>query len=127
MLAIEYEVLRTTFKDLLTKMQESRMAANLERRQGGEQFRILDAARVPERPIAPDWRQYVGIGAGAGAAIGVLALLLGPRKSLRRRRETPHAETPAADGLPSDAPPASSSWRTALRKPATEDWDASAT
>ena len=77
-LAIEYEVLQATFKDLSAKMEESRIATNLERRQIGEQFKLLDPARVPERPIAPDWREYVGIGAGAGAAIGVLVLLLGP-------------------------------------------------
>ena len=103
-LAIEYEVQQTTFKDLLTKLAESRMAANLERRQIGEQFKLIDPARLPERPIAPDWRQYVGIGAGAGAAIGLLVLLLGPTKSSRKRLETPDAEAPASDGLPSEAP-----------------------
>ena len=107
-LAIEYEVLQTTFKDLLAKIEESRIAANLERRQIGEQFKLLDPARLPERPIAPDWREYVGIGAGAGAAIGVLVLLLGPTRSSRKRRETPHAEAPASDGSPSEAPVSSS-------------------
>ena len=48
-LAIEYEVQQTTFKDLLTKIDESRIAANLERRQIGEQFKLLDPARLPER------------------------------------------------------------------------------
>lgn len=103
-LAIEYEVQQTTFKDLLTKIDESRIAANLERRQIGEQFKLLDPARLPERPIAPDWRQYVGVGAGAGAAIGVLVLLLGPTTSLRKRRETPDADAPASDGTRSEAP-----------------------
>ena len=56
-LAIEYEVQQATFKDLLAKIEESRLAANLERRQIGEQFKLLDPARLPERPIAPDWRQ----------------------------------------------------------------------
>src|SRR5688572_26691363 len=32
-LAIEYAVLQTTFKDLLAKIEESRLAANLERQQ----------------------------------------------------------------------------------------------
>ena len=83
-LAIEYEVLRTTFKDLLGKIEEARLATDVERRQIGEQLRILGPARVPERPIAPDWRRHVGFGAGAGAAIGLLVLLLGPPKRERR-------------------------------------------
>ncbi len=107
-LAIEYEVQQTTFKDLLRKIEESRLAANLERRQIGEQFKLIDPARLAERPIAPDWREYVGIGAAAGAAIGVLVLLLGPTKSLRRRRETPSTEAPASDGSPAEAPASSS-------------------
>ena len=102
-LAIEYEVKQATFKDLLTKREESRMAANLERRQIGEQFKVIDQARVPERPIAPDWREYVGIGAAAGAALGVLVLLLGPATPLRTRRDTPDAEAPAAVGSPAEA------------------------
>ncbi len=107
-LAIEYEVQQTTFKDLLTKIEESRLTANLERRQIGQQFKLLDPARLPERPIAPDWRQYVGIGAGAGAAIGLLVLLLGSTKSSRKRLETPDAAAPASDGSPSAAPASSS-------------------
>lgn len=100
-LAIEYEVQQATFKDLLAHIEESRLATNLERRQIGQQFKLLDPARVPERPIAPDWREYVGIGAAAGAALGVLVLLLGPTTALRKRRETSHAEAPASDGSPS--------------------------
>jgi uncharacterized protein involved in exopolysaccharide biosynthesis len=107
-LAIEYEVQQATFKDLLAKIEESHMSANLERRQIGEQFTLIDPARLPERPIAPDWRQYVGIGAGAGAAIGLLALLLGSTKSSRKRLETPDAAAPASDGSPSAAPASSS-------------------
>ena len=107
-LAIEYEVQQATFKDLLAKIEESNMSANLERRQIGEHFNLIDPARLPERPIAPDWRQYAGIGAGAGAAIGLLVLLLGSTKSSRKRLETPDAAAPASDGSPSAAPASSS-------------------
>jgi uncharacterized protein involved in exopolysaccharide biosynthesis len=50
---LPYEVLQETYKALLTKSQESRMAANLERRQIGEQFKIIKPARLPERPVGP--------------------------------------------------------------------------
>jgi hypothetical protein len=46
----DYEILKQNYDSLLGKRQDSRMAANLERRQIGEQFRILDPASLPERP-----------------------------------------------------------------------------
>ena len=71
-MAIEYDVLQATFKDLLTKLEESRMSANLERRQIGEQFKLVDAPRVAEGPFSPDRRIYAGVGAAAGLAAGLL-------------------------------------------------------
>lgn len=46
----DYEVLKKTYDGLVTKREDSKLAANLERRQIGEQFRILDPASLPERP-----------------------------------------------------------------------------
>ena len=88
-LAIEYDALKITYKDLVTKKEDSRIAANLERRQIGEQFKLLDPARVAERPISPDYRQHVGVGALAGLGVGVLALLFGPSKPFKRKRNAP--------------------------------------
>ncbi len=42
------------YTNLLMKSQEAQVAANLERRQIGEQFKVIDPARVPERPYSPD-------------------------------------------------------------------------
>lgn len=50
---LPYEVLQETYKALLSKSQESKMAANLERRQIGEQFKIIDPPRLPKRPNGP--------------------------------------------------------------------------
>jgi len=71
-MAIEAEVLEARFKDLLTKLEDSRMASNLEHRQVGEQFTLLDPPRVAEGPFSPDRRLYAGIGAVAGLAAGLL-------------------------------------------------------
>jgi uncharacterized protein involved in exopolysaccharide biosynthesis len=71
-LALEYDVLQTTFKDLLTKQEESYMAANLERRQIGETFILIDPARLAETPVSPDRRIYAGVGAAAGLAVACL-------------------------------------------------------
>ncbi|HYE86792.1 MAG TPA: GNVR domain-containing protein [Vicinamibacterales bacterium] len=50
----DYETLQQTYRSLLQKKEESQISANLERRQIGEQFKILDPARMPEKPTSPD-------------------------------------------------------------------------
>jgi len=65
----DYGTLQTAYQNLLTKREDSKVAANLERRQIGEQFRILDPASLPERPY--NQLQRLGI-IGAGAIVGLL-------------------------------------------------------
>lgn len=50
----DYETLQASYRSLLQKKEESQISANLERRQIGEQFKILDPARMPEKPASPD-------------------------------------------------------------------------
>ena len=107
-LAIENDVLRATYKDLSAKIEEARIAANLERQHIGEQFKVLDGARLPERPIAPDWRRYIGVGAGGGAAFGLLLLLVAPTRSSRNRRQVLHAEASASNESLPDTPASAS-------------------
>lgn len=69
----DYETLQSIYRNLLAKREDSKIAANLERRQVGEQFRVLDPARVPERPYSPN-RLRMSL---TGAALGfVLSLAL---------------------------------------------------
>ena len=70
----DYATVQSSYQTLLAKREESKIAANLERKNIGEQFRILDPARVPERPFSPDRRTITLTGAGAGIAIGLLFL-----------------------------------------------------
>lgn len=51
------------------------MAAELEKRQIGEQFRVVDQARVPLQPISPVRIQINAIGAGAGLFFGLLLVV----------------------------------------------------
>jgi polysaccharide chain length determinant protein (PEP-CTERM system associated) len=68
----DYTTLQTTYQSLLAKREEANLAANLERRNIGQQFRVLDPARVPERPFSPNRVQIQMAGAGAGLAMGLL-------------------------------------------------------
>ena len=67
----DYETLKTAYQQLLSKTEDSKVAADLERRQIGEQFRILDPARIPVRPISPNRRMINGLGAVLGLLLGV--------------------------------------------------------
>jgi len=68
----DYATLQDMYKGLLAKKQESQISANLERRQIGEQFKILDPARLPEKPSSPNRPRFYAIGVFAAIAIGLL-------------------------------------------------------
>ncbi len=73
----DYDNLKQTYDTLLQKKLEAEQAAALERRQQGEQFRIIDTARVPEKPIKPDLKKLIPIililafGSGFGLAFAL--------------------------------------------------------
>ena len=67
----DYETLQQTYRNLLQKKEESQISANLEKRQIGEQFRILDPARSPEKPVSPDRPRLYVIALFAALAIGL--------------------------------------------------------
>ena len=75
-LSREYDTLRDAFNDLLAKSQNARVAENLESRQIGEQFRVLDAPRVPLRPISPARPLISGGGLLGGLLVGLLIVAL---------------------------------------------------
>ena len=65
----DYGTLQASYASLLEKQENSKLAANLERRQIGEQFKVLDPASLPERPFNQNKR----LGVLAGGIIGGLA------------------------------------------------------
>jgi uncharacterized protein involved in exopolysaccharide biosynthesis len=67
----DYETFQTSYKSLLAKKEDSNVSANLERRQIGEQFKILDAARMPERPSSPNRPMLQGMGLMGGLGFGI--------------------------------------------------------
>jgi succinoglycan biosynthesis transport protein ExoP len=71
------EVLRQQYSELLKKEQESQLATNLEKQQGGQQFRLIDPASLPAVPSSPKRVKISLGGAAAGLALGfALAFLM---------------------------------------------------
>ena len=73
------------YNQLLHKSDEAAMSAALQRRQQGEQFKLLDGANLPDKPTYPNHLLFAAGGFGGGIALGLaLALILEMRdKSLR--------------------------------------------
>ncbi len=85
----DYQTALDFYNDLLKKKNQSEMATNLERRQEGEQFKVMDPANLPEKPSFPNRPMFAAAGFGGGLALGLgLTLLLELRdKSLRTERD----------------------------------------
>ena len=73
----DYANLMKTYRMLLDKKIQATMAETLEKRQQGEQFRIIDHARVPEVPVSPDVKKILMMGfvLALGAGLGLAFLL----------------------------------------------------
>jgi polysaccharide chain length determinant protein (PEP-CTERM system associated) len=68
----DYSTTDEFYKSLLTKKEESKIASNLEQQQIGEQYKLLDAAQLPERPFSPDRPKTALMGGAAGVAVGLV-------------------------------------------------------
>ncbi len=72
----DYGTVQGLYSSLLSKMEESKLAAEVEQRQIGEQFKLLDPARLPEKPFKPN-RQLINLGgAVVGFGLGILLVTL---------------------------------------------------
>ncbi len=76
-LARDYTNLMKTYQMLLDKKIQATMAETLEKRQQGEQFKIIDPARVPEVPVSPNTKKLMIMGLMTALLVGVgLAFLV---------------------------------------------------
>jgi len=67
----DYSTIQQMYRSLLSKNEDAKISANLERRQIGEQFKVIDPARLPQLPFSPDRPRVTLVGAVAGLALGL--------------------------------------------------------
>ncbi len=66
--------MQAKYDDLMKKYMEAKVAHGMEKEQMGERFTLIDAAKLPEKPVSPNVPAILliglilGIGAGAGIA-----------------------------------------------------------
>jgi capsular polysaccharide biosynthesis protein len=103
----DYQTALQFYNELLTKKNQSEMATNLERRQQGEQFRVMDPPNLPERPGFPNRPLFAAGGLGGGLFLGICIALLQEMKakSIHSERDIEHflklptlALVPSIDG-----------------------------
>jgi uncharacterized protein involved in exopolysaccharide biosynthesis len=87
-----YDSLRGIFEARFKNLEDARTSANLERRQIGEQFQLLEPPRIPERPYSPNRRaiNLFGLMAGLGCGLALAALFEYRDKSFKTDQEISH-------------------------------------
>ena len=73
----DYENVKASYNSLLNRKLEADIAVNMEKKQKGEQFRIIDPARLPQKPVSPNMKKLflMAVAAGFGIGGGIIFLL----------------------------------------------------
>jgi polysaccharide chain length determinant protein (PEP-CTERM system associated) len=70
----DYDLVKDRYDALFARAEEARIAAQLEAQ--GDNFRLLDQASLPERPVSPNKPLITAAGGAAGFGLGAALLLL---------------------------------------------------
>jgi hypothetical protein len=71
---LELEVIEASYKNLLMRREDALAEVQMQRRQLGEQYVLVEAARLPEKPIGISRLQSTLIGGAIGAGVAVLIM-----------------------------------------------------
>jgi uncharacterized protein involved in exopolysaccharide biosynthesis len=66
----DYKQLYDHFQQLVIRNLEADSAESLERRQKGSQFKIVDSAYFPEKPVKPDFKKIMLLALALGTGLG---------------------------------------------------------
>src|ERR1700686_2497764 len=66
-----YDNTRQNYQSMLQKKHQSELSTNLEKRQQGEQFRIIDPPNLPTKHYWPNRLQLSLFGLAAGVVLGI--------------------------------------------------------
>ncbi|MFQ5900232.1 MAG: GumC family protein [Thermodesulfobacteriota bacterium] len=72
----DYGIMQDNYKALLEKKLNAQLSENMEKRQKGEQFRMLDPANLPEKPYGGQRMKVRLIGLAIGGGIGFALIFL---------------------------------------------------
>lgn len=67
----DYEDTKRLYSSTLQRQQEAKMSASLDRNALGDRFRVIEPARVPEKPFSPSRRNYLLIGLAIAAVLSI--------------------------------------------------------
>jgi polysaccharide chain length determinant protein (PEP-CTERM system associated) len=82
----DYDTTRDLFKSLLAKHGEADIASELEQRQKGEHFRVIEPARLPERPTGPSRFRLLLVGLALALGASGAAVLIAEQVDTSFRR-----------------------------------------
>ena len=83
----DYQTDLTAYQTLLAQSQKAEEATDLEHRQEGETFNVLDAANLPDAPTFPKESVFGGGGLAAGIGLGLLIVGLVEYRDTALRNE----------------------------------------
>jgi uncharacterized protein involved in exopolysaccharide biosynthesis len=85
----DYENIQESYTSLLNRKLEAEIAVNMEKKQKGEQFRIVEHAVLPHKPVSPDMRKLFlfSVAAGLGIGAGLIFLLDFLNPSLKQPKD----------------------------------------
>jgi polysaccharide chain length determinant protein (PEP-CTERM system associated) len=92
------------YNDLLRKEKDASMATDMELRSQGEQFSVMDAPNLPEKPAYPDRKMFAlgGLAGGFGLGFAISLLLEFRDKAVRTERDVEFwLELPTLATMPS--------------------------
>jgi polysaccharide chain length determinant protein (PEP-CTERM system associated) len=76
----DYNITQQNYQRLLDRFYEAKRAEDMEKRQQGEQFRVVDYAEPPQTPVSPNPMRialiFIALGLGTGAGIIVMLEML---------------------------------------------------